>query len=202
LPLLNTKIKKLLLSGKSGKGNLKGQLYINMAVIMGFVMFIAWIVFLFPKTFIDIKVVLLLLFVPSLILTPFIYKSILSICGYEPGIKNNAGYNALVSSASYLLVTVIIGNIIVTLFLFINYSFADSEIQVINKSPFNISKSISKTTHQPYTHFEIEWDNVTKRINTGSKPADSIYGQVVHIKICKGLMGYYILRGYYFEDRK
>ena len=163
-------------------------------------MFIFWLIFLYPNTFIDIKVVLLFLLLPSIILTPFIYKRILSICGYEAHIKNNRKYNAIIVSAVYFLVTVSLGNIIVTLLLFINYFFAQSEIQTISTTPFNIGENKSRDSHSSYTYIKIEWDNVKKRINVGNKSSESISDKFLKVKISKGLLGYYIIRGYRFYD--
>lgn len=197
---MNTKLRQILITGKRSKGNSKSQFYINLAVVIGFIMFIFWVTFLYPKTFIDIKLVLLFLLLPGIILTPFIYKRILSICGYEAHIKNNRKYNAIIVSAVYFLVTVPIGNIIVTLLLFINYFFAQSEIQTISTTPFNIGENNSRDTHSSYTHIEIEWDNVKKRINVGNKSPESISDKFLKVKISKGLLGYYIIRGYRFYD--
>lgn len=196
---MNTKIKKILFSGKKSKGNLKAQFNINVAVITGFVLLVIWSVFLYPKTFMDIKFILALLFLPSILVTILLYKKILVICGYETYIKNNTKYNAIITTATYFLVTVPIGNLIVATFLFINYFFAQSEIQVISIKPYYIEESNSKVTHSLYTHIDVEWDNLNKRINVGSKLIESISDKILKVKISKGLFGYYIIRGYRFE---
>jgi len=199
---LNTVVQKILTAGKINKGKAKSQFFINVAVMLGFGLFIIWVLFLYPKTFIEIKLVLLLLFSPGLILTPFIYKRILSICGYDPYQKNNSTYNTVIISAVYFLITVPIGNIIVTIFLFINYFFAQSEIQIVSIKPYHAGESNSRVTYTTYSHIEIEWDDIEKRINVGRKRVESISDKMIKVKISKGLLGYYIIRGYRFENLK
>jgi len=199
---LNRGIQKILITGKARKGDLKGQFYINIAVVLGFLLLIIWVVFLYPKTFIDIKLVLLLLFLPSLLLTVFIYKQVLSICGYEPYIKNNRRYNSLITTVTYLLITVPVGNFLLTCFLLINYSFAQNEIQIVKIQPYDIGHSNSSGTSKAYAHIDVEWDGIKKRLNIGNKSAESISGKTIRLKLSKGLMGYYIIRGYRFEDMR
>jgi hypothetical protein len=198
---LNNRIKKILIEGKNKKGVLKSQFYINLAVVFGFILFIIWVNFLYPETFIDIKLILALLFLPSLLLTVFLYKKLLRVCGYNSYIKNDPKYNIIITLAAYFLITVPIGNVIVSSFLFSNYFFAQSETQTVSIKPYNIGESNSRISHKNYTHIEVEWDGIKKRINVGNNPVNSIADKIVNVKISKGLLGYYIIRGYRFENQ-
>jgi len=48
----------------------------------------------------------------------------------------------------------------------------------------------------------VEWDDIKKRINVGNKSVNSIVDKVIKVKVSKGLLGYYIIRGYRFENIK
>jgi hypothetical protein len=129
--------------------------------------------FLYPQTFIDIKLVLALLFIPGLAVAFFTYKKVLSICGYDIP-ASNTGYALKIKAASYLLVIIPIGNLLVTTFLFTNYLFAQTVIKTVYVKPYNIDESYSRKSQNYYTHIEIEFDGIKKRINTGNISIDTL----------------------------
>src|SRR5689334_11633746 len=115
---------KIILQGKTNKADLRKERYVNYIVLLGFVLLFVWMLFLYPHVFIDIKLVLMLLFIPGLLLTPVLYKKLLAISGYQFFIKNNLAYNVAMSFLAYMLVTIPAGNFVVTTFLYSNFLFA------------------------------------------------------------------------------
>jgi hypothetical protein len=167
---------------------------------VGFLLLIAWIVFLFPKTFVDIKLILGLLFLPSLFITLIICKKVLGLCGYTFPIRNYPKYNAIIAILAYFLITIPIGNMLVIIFLSGNYFFAQKEIRTIDVLPYNIGEQYSRHSHRKYTHVEVEYSSIKKRINIGNRKIDDISNKILRIKISKGFFGYYIIKGYKFQD--
>ena len=186
--------------GKIYKVDLKKERYINYFVMFGFGLLLTWMLFLFPNVFVDIKFVLMLLFIPPLLLTPLLYKKLLSVSGYKFSIKNNFRYNFTMGFLAYMLVTIPIGNFIVTSFLFSNYLFAQVETKTIIVEPFDIRESYSRQNKRAdifsrkYSHFEVGYDGIEKRINFGETSLDSIANKSLSIKVSKGLFGYYVIR--------
>lgn len=186
--------------GKNSPGDLKQQSYINFFVLLGFLLLGLWTIFIYPKTFIQIKIILALIFLPSIVVTFFLYKKILSACGYDSYIHGNFKYNSLIKVLAYILITIPVGNIIVSILLLSNYLFADIKTQTFIVKPYNIGKNYSKANHSSYSHVEIKFNNIEKQINYGNVPIDSISTKVIKLKVSKGLLGYYIERSCRLEN--
>jgi len=190
---------KISTTGKKSKGNLKTQAYINLLVISGFLLFIFWALFLYPKTFVNIKLILFLLFFPSLIITLFSFKRLLQACGYEHYLQKNLKYNILIVILSYLLTTVPIGNIIVSAFLSVNFFFAQKEVQITYVKPSNIREATSSKSNSRYTKMQVEVFGIRKNINIGNTAIDSVASKFLKLQFSRGFFGYNIIRGYRFD---
>lgn len=189
----------ILKAGKKSKGNLKIQAYINLFVIFGFLLFIFWTLFLYPKTFVDIKLILSLLFLPGIIIALFSFKKILQSCGYEYYLQGNFKYNILTATLAYFLITIPIGNIIVSIFLSVNFFFAEREVQIIDVTPNNIREATSSGSSSSYTKIQIEAFGIRKNINIGHTAIERVSSKLLRLEFSKGLLGYNIIRGYRFE---
>lgn len=139
------------------------------------------------------------MFIPSLIVTPFLYKKVLIACGYKLYMQDLA-YNLMMKILVYVLVTIPIGNIIISVFLLSNFLFAEPKSQTYIEKPYNIDQSYSRRSHKNYSHLDIKFNGIEKQINFGSVPADSISTKIIKLKVSKGLMGYYIIRSRRLEN--
>jgi hypothetical protein len=187
---------KIIRQGKIYKVDLKKERYINYIVLLGFVLLLFWQLFLYPHVFIDIRLVLILLFIPGLLLTPLLYKRLLTVSGYQLFIKNNLTYNVTMAFLTYMLVTIPAGNFVVTSFLFSNYLFAQNDTKTVTVDPLDTGASYSKISRSNYSHLDVEYDGIVKQINFGETPLDSIANKSLSIRVSKGLFGYYIIRGH------
>lgn len=167
--------------------------------MLGFLLLGVWTIFIYPKTFVPLKVILSLMFIPSLIVTFFHYKKILTACGYKLYLQDLA-YNIIMKILVYVLVTIPIGNIIISVFLLSNFLFADSKSQTYSKKPYNIDKSYSRRSRKNYSHLDIKFNGIEKQINFGSVPTDSISTKIIKLEVSKGLLGYYIIRSRRLEN--
>ena len=183
-----------ILQGKIYRADIKKERHFNKVVMLGFVLLLCWTVFLYPNVFIDIRLVLIILFTPGLLLTPIFYKDLLTISGYKHYIKNNISYKITMIFLSYILITIPVGNFIVASFLFSNYIFAQQETKTVMLKPFNIGKSYSNKNRGSYSHIDVEFDGITKQINFGNTPLGNIFNKSLRIKVSKGLFGYYVIR--------
>lgn len=192
--------KEIVFQGKNSPGDLKKQSYINFFVILGFLLLGLWTIFIYPKTFIQIKPILALIFLPSIVVTVFLYKKILLACGYDSYIQGNFKYNSLIKVLVYILITIPVGNIIVSIFLFSNYLFAEIKTQTFIVKPYDIDESYSRENHDNYSHVQIKFDDIEKQINFGSVPIDSLSTKIIKLKVSKGLLDYYIIRSRRLEN--
>ncbi|OFY91016.1 MAG: hypothetical protein A3K10_06990 [Bacteroidetes bacterium RIFCSPLOWO2_12_FULL_31_6] len=192
--------KRIVFQGKNSIGDLKKQSYINFFVLFGFLLLGLWTIFIYPKTFIQIKLILALIFLPSIIVTLFVHKKILLVCGYESYIQGNFKYNLLIKTLVYILITIPVGNIIVSIFLFSNYLFADIKTETLIVKPYDVEESYSRENHNNYSHVKIKFDDIEKQINFGNIPIDSISTKVIKLKISKGLFDYYIIKSRRLEN--
>lgn len=184
----NSKIKK------EEKSNLKKHnKLINFSVLTGFLFLLIWIFFFYEKTFIDIKIVLALLFIPSLFITIFFYKKFVPI-NIENTLLNTISYILV-----YFLVTIPIGNFIVILFFSINTFLASDSIEKVNLKTENVDiTKIRKRTlnkNKYYSHFDVTYDGVSKEFKTGNIPINDLENKIVEFKLTKGFFGYYIIKG-------
>jgi hypothetical protein len=193
---------QIILQGKIYKVDLRKERYVNYIVLSGFILLLTWMLFLYPNVFIDIRMVLLLLFLPGLLLTPILYKKILRISGYRFFIKNNLKYNLAMPFLAYMLITIPVGNGIVASFLSGNYLFAQPDTKTVTADPFNLSESHSGKTHSSYSHLDVDYDGVVKQINFGEIPLDTLANKSLSITVSKGLFGYYIIRGYTLSTKQ
>lgn len=184
----NSKIKK------EEKSNLKKHTkLINFSVLTGFLFLLIWIFFFYQKTFIDIKIILGLLFIPSLVIAISFYKKIV------PVNLGSSLFNYISYVVVYLLITIPIGNFIVILFFSINTFLASDTIEKVNLKTENVGvtkirkRTLSKNKY--YSHFDVTYDGVSKRFKTGNTPIDDIENKTVEFKLAKGFFGYYIIKG-------
>ena len=192
-----TFLKDIVLTGKRQKGDVKKQNSINWIVMAGLLCLLYWMMVLLPKTFVNIQIVLGILFVPALILFPFFYKNILIICGYNLPAKDTMKYNIVSLFAAYMLIAMSVGNFSVTAFLLGNKMFAEEKIHIELLQPFKISESGSGDDR--YSHFEVLYDGVSKRIKLGKTPLEDIRGKMLRVEISKGFFGYSEMRHYHLE---
>ncbi|WP_298115147.1 hypothetical protein [Flavobacterium sp.] len=184
----NSKVKK------DEKSNLKKhKKIINLSVITGFLFLLIWIFFFYQKTFIDIKIVLALLFIPSLIVTILFYKK------FVPISLENTLLNILSYILVYFLITIPIGNFVVILFFSINTFLASDHIEKVNLKIENVNvtkirkRTLNKNNY--YSHFDVTYNGVLKRFKTGDTPIDELENKTVEFKLAKGFFGYYIIKG-------
>ncbi|WP_298137557.1 hypothetical protein [Flavobacterium sp.] len=184
----NSKVKK------EEKSNLKKhKKIINLSVITGFLFLLIWIFFFYQKTFIDIKIVLALLFIPSLIVTILLYKK------FVPISLENTLLNTLSFILVYFLITIPIGNFVVILFFSINTFLASDHIEKVNLKIENVDVTkIQKRTlnkNNYYSHFDVTYNGVLKKFKTGDTQIDELENKTVEFKLAKGFFGYYIIKG-------
>jgi hypothetical protein len=184
---------KIVSIGKTRNKNTKAERLINISVLTGFFFMIFWIIFLFPKVFIDIKLVLAILFIPGLIISFFISNKIISTLGYRTQIKKDYSYNIVIKIATYLLITIPIGNLLVITFLGINTIFKEFKTETVYLEPKNISEDYSRKTRDYYSHLEVEYNGVSKQINFGHTPLTEMYHKKIKMEISKGFFGYYVI---------
>ncbi len=173
------------------KETLRKERYVEYIVGIGFFLLLCWMIFLYPHVFVDIRLVLMLLFRPGLFLTPLLFKI---ISGDNFSIRDNLGYNFTRVFLAYMMVTMPVGNTIVTSFLFSNYLFAQHESKTVILEPFNIRESRSRSGK--YSHLDVEYDGIVKQINLGDTPLEEITNKSLNMTISKGLFGYYIIIGH------
>lgn len=189
-----TSLTAIILQGKVYEPDRKKERSVTGAVLLGGVLCLGWMLFLFPHVFIDIRMVVLLLFAPGLVLTPLLYKRILTISGYRPFIAHGLAYNGIMPIITYLLVTLVAGNVVVTSFLSANHLFAQQETKTVTVAPFDIRRSYSRKTHDHYSHLDVEYDGIVKQLKFGDTPLDSMAHRSLAITVSEGLFGYYIIR--------
>ena len=69
------------------------------------------------------------------------------------------------------------------------------EIKILQ--PVKISESGSGDDR--YSHFEVMYDGVSKRIKLGKTPLEDIRGKMLRVEISKGFFGYSEMRHYHLE---
>lgn len=188
-----TLLKDIVLKGKILKPDLKRERSVSYIVLIGLFLLLFWMFVLFPKVFIDVKIILLLLLAPGLLLTPLFYKRLFAISGYKFPVQGNWKYNSIMIFLAYCLVTIPVGSTIVASVLLSNSLFAQQETKTIILQPFNIAESSSRKSSD-YSHMDVEYDGITKQINYGSTPIDSLASKSLRVTLSKGLFGYYIIR--------
>lgn len=179
--------KKSLNSGKINKGDKRQQWYINISVLLGFVLAFIW-TSIFKKTFIDVKIVLALVLIPSFIVYLFLFKKYVTICGYLHFIKMQTSYNLLIRFLVFLLIAMPVGNFIAFTFFFSNQLFSNQETQIIKLQPQNIYES--KLKGKRYISFEITLDGTTKRLRSFEKSIDEIQESQLEFEVREGYFGY------------
>jgi hypothetical protein len=193
-------MKYIILQGKKIKPNKRTVKHINIGVLSGLMMQLAWIVFLYPSVFIDITRVLTLLFLPGVLLTPFFYKKITTACGYTTSIAKNYAYNTLMPFLVFLMLSVSIGNTLVTFFLLSNRLIKDSKVETVKLYPFHVRESLDKNKHwfsnsKKYLSLELSYDGVEKIVRLGTTPISTIRPEsYFELKVSKGLWGYYVIQ--------
>jgi hypothetical protein len=193
------KLKEIVLSGKTNKGNKRQQTYINISVLLGFILLFFW-TSLYEKTFLDVKIVLLVLFLPSLIAAFFLFKKYLAICGYSGAVERNAGYNVLIRLLVFLLIAMPVGNFTVFTFLFTNQQFAAAQTRTVKAAPENIYEGQRKGTK--YTSYEISHDGITKRLRSYQLSAEEMQKQHISITMRKGCLGFDFYEKYTYEPNQ
>lgn len=179
--------KKSLNSGKINKGNKRLQWYINISVLLGFVLAFIW-TSIFKKTFIDVRIVLALVFIPSFIVYLFLFKKYVTICGYLHFIKMKTSYNLMIRFLVFLLVAMPVGNFIAFTFLYSNQLFSDKDAQMITLQPQDIYES--KLKGKRYTSFEITLDGTTKRLRSFEKSLGEIQDSQLEFEVREGYFGF------------
>jgi hypothetical protein len=191
-------LKKIIRTGKYRKGDVNKQNAMNWIVMAGLLCLLYWMMVLVPKTFIHFRIVLGIVFIPALILIPFFYKSILLVCGYRlPSMQEPMKYNIVILFAAYLLMAMSVGNFSVTAFLLGNKLLASDTIEVEILQPINLGESGSGD--ERYSHFEVRYDGVSKKINLGKTPLEAIRGKMLRVEISKGFFGYPEIRSYHLQ---
>lgn len=191
---MKRKIHSTLSIGNTKKKNKKIERYINYLVLLGFGFMLFWIIFLYPRVFIDIKLVLSILLIPALVITLFLSNKIISALGYQVKIKNNKNYNFLIQLLTYILIMVPIGNFLVATFLGINTLLKEDKTETVYIIPQNISESYNRKSHDTYSHLEAKFDGVSKKINFGKTPINEMNNKKLKIVVSKGFFGYYVIR--------
>ena len=184
-------MKNLIKKGKKAKGNLKAQGKINKLVLIGFASTLYCMLALFPNTFIDLKIVLGLYFIPSIPLAYKLNKTIIKICGYEQHNSNTPSYNIVINLLSYVLIAVFVGGLTVTLFLKINMVFTENKSETHYIKPQDIT--LRKRSHKDYYYYQLKFNDISKQINGNGPSIDRIKNSTVILKVNKGFFGYYIL---------
>jgi len=189
-------IKYSLQKGKKNPGDKKLQLYINLSVIIGFILLVAWIS-MFERVFVDIKTVLFLLFSTSIIAAFFLFKKYALICGYSEYLKSQYAYNFLIRILTFILIAMPVGNFTVFTFFIINNNVADKHIERITLIPSNVYEGSKKGRN--YTAFEITLDGVTKPLKSFDKSADDLRKLTLAMEIREGYFGYKFYDDYRFQ---
>lgn len=179
---------------KDKKSNLKKySKSITISILTGFLFLLIWIFFFYEKTFIDSKIVLALLFIPSFIITILFYKKIVPI-----NLENNL-LNAISYTVVYFLFTIPIGNFIIILFFSINTFLASNTIEKVTLKTENVglTKSTKRTLNKNkyYSHYDVTYEGITKRFKTGNTPIDDLENKIVEFELAKGFLGYYVIKG-------
>lgn len=185
---MKNKINSILAKGKTEKKNKKVERFINYSVLIGFGFMLFWILFLYPIVFINIKLILSILFIPALIITPFLSKKIISSLGYQLKIKDSQNYNFLIRFATYVLIMMPIGNFLVATFLGTNILFKEENIETIYIKPQNIYEK-----KHGVKSAEINYNNTSKRINFREISTKELQSKKVKIDISKGFWGYHVI---------
>lgn len=180
-------LKKTIRSGKVNKGNKKYQSYINVSILIGFVLLFFW-TSIFKKTFIDYKIVLALLLVPSFLVYLLLFRKYVTVCGYVHLIAKNTIYNLLLRVLVFLLVAMPVGNSIALTFLFSNQYFTPGSVRIIPLFPKNIYEGELKG--QPYTSVEISIEGITKRLRLNDVGIEEIQNSKLEFAIQEGFFGY------------
>lgn len=174
----------------------KSKKLVNSAVLSGFAMLLAWILFFYKNTFVDITIVLGLLLLPTLVVTLLFYKKMM------PVNLENRWLNSISFLVAYTLVTIPLGNLLVIAFFAVNTFLAPNTIQKVTLKPVIVNTGYQRrhnAGNRYYSYFEVVFDNVQKKINTGDRPVSEIEGQTIEFKLVKGYLGFYIIKGYTFQ---
>jgi hypothetical protein len=193
LKLNMTQLKDFVLKGKVLKPDLKRERKVDYIVLLGMFLLLFWMLYLLPKVFVEIQLILFLFLVPGLLLTPLFYKKIFSISGYKFPVQGKWKYNSTMIFLAYCLGTIPVGSALVTTLLLSNSIFADHETKTIILQPFNIAKSSSGRSSD-YSHIDVEYDGIIKQFNYGKIPVDNLSDKSLRITLSKGFFGYYIIR--------
>ena len=192
-------LKKTIRSGKVNKGNKKYQSYINVSVLIGFVLLFFW-TSIFKKTFIDYKIVMALVLIPSFLAYLFLFKKYVTVCGYVHLIAKNTIYNVMLRVLVFLLVAMPVGNCIALTFLFSNQYFAPQSVRMITLFPKNIYEG--KLKGHPYTSVEISFEGITKRLRLNDLGLEEIQNSKLEFKIQEGFFGYPFYEEYKIISRE
>lgn len=191
--------KKSLKAGKISKGNSKQQSYINASVFVGMLFLFLW-TSIYKKTFIDVKIVLAIVFIPSFLAYLFLFKKYITICGYLHFIVKSTTYNILIRMLVFLLIAIPVGNFAALTFLYSNKIFAEKTCENITTIPKDIYES--KLKGKRYTSYEISLDGTTKTLRSFEKSVAEMENSQLEFQIRTGSFGYRFYEKYEVTTRK
>lgn len=152
---------------------------------------IIWEIFLYRSTIIDVKILLIIFFLPGIILTPIFYNLLNKIEGA-------VGHWIL----HYLLHTVIVGGILIFSFMSLNYYAADeftkTESFMIKKKDSLVGRKGHRNERKPYAM--IDYHGFEKQIIFNHSYESQMETSKRVVLITRdGFLGFPILDDYYLE---
>jgi len=180
--------------GNLNTPNKIGVKWLNRAIMTGFILLLFWMVFLWPKVFMPTSTMLSILFGSGLVVAIYFFKKIVTICGYATHVKGFISYTIFIRIIVYLAVMIPFGNLCMTLLLVFNLAFPQEQSKLVYLTPFAIDESYSGNSSSSYSHVDVVFNGIEKRINYGNTSLKELQASSILMEIQKGGLGYYVIK--------